>query len=96
VVEIRLDATPPSGQLRGLVRSFSGHGLAAAIRVESVGGGAPGAETKADAQGAFTLDVPPGNYEVVIHADKYKDQRRKVHVDQNGVTVLNAELFEAK
>ncbi len=88
-VALELSPAPPSGQLRGLVRSFNGKGLAASIRVEPLG-----VEAKADAEGNFTLDVPPGNYEVVIRADRFKPQRRKIHVDQNGVTVLNAELFE--
>jgi hypothetical protein len=90
-LSVELAPAPPSGQLRGLVRSFNGRGLAASIHVEPIG-----VEAKADADGNFTIDVPPGNYEVVIRADHFKAQRRKVHVDQNGVTVLNAELFEGK
>jgi hypothetical protein len=90
-IDVTLDAAPPSGQLRGLVRSFAGKGLSAKVSVDP-----SGTETKTDPSGAFTLDVPPGDYQVTIHADHYKDQKRKIHVDQNGVTVLNAELFEAK
>jgi hypothetical protein len=81
----------PQGEVRGLIRSFNGKGLAAAIRVEPIG-----VETKADAQGAFTLAIPPGDYEVIIRADHFKDQRRKVHVYLNGVTILNAEMFEGR
>jgi hypothetical protein len=88
-VKVDLAPAPPSGQLRGLVRSFNGRGLSATVRVEPIG-----VEAKSDAQGNFTLDVPPGDYEVVIRADRFKPQRRKIHIDQNGVTVLNAELFE--
>jgi hypothetical protein len=88
-VKVELAPAPPSGQLRGLVRTFNGRGLSASIRVEPLG-----VEGKADTQGNFTLDVPPGDYEVVIQADRFKPQRRKIHIDQNGVTVLNAELFE--
>jgi hypothetical protein len=90
-VDVGLSQAMPQGEVRGLIRSFNGKGLAAAIRVEPIG-----VETKADAQGAFKIDVPPGDYEVIIRADRYKEQRRKVHVDQNGVTVLNAEMFEGK
>lgn len=90
-VEVQLAPAMPQGQVRGLIRSFNGKGLQASIRVEPIG-----LETKADAQGAFTLDVPPGDYEVVIRADRFKEQRRKVHVDLNGVTILNAEMFEGK
>jgi len=90
-IEIRMKALPPSGQLRGLVRSFAGRGLKATIHVDPVG-----LDVKTDANGAFTLDVPPGEYQVSIRATRFKEQRRKVHVDQNGVTVINAELFEGK
>jgi hypothetical protein len=90
-VDVGLSQAMPQGEVRGLIRTFNGKGLAAAIRVEPLG-----VETKADAQGNFRIDVPPGDYEVIIRADKYKEQRRKVHVDQNGVTVLNAEMFEGR
>jgi hypothetical protein len=90
-VTVELAPAPPSGQVRGLVRTFNGHGIAASVRVEPLG-----IETKTDAEGNFTLDVPPGDYEIVIRADRFKQQRRKIHVDQNGVTVLNAELFEKR
>jgi len=90
-VDVGLSQAMPQGEVRGLIRSFNGKGLAASIRVEPIG-----VETKADAQGAFKIDVPPGDYEVIIRAERYKEQRRKVHVDQNGVTVLNAEMFEGK
>lgn len=90
-VDVALSPPMPQGEVRGLIRTFNGKGLAAAIRVEPIG-----VETKADAQGSFKIDVPPGDYEVIIRAEHFKEQRRKVHVDQNGVTVLNAEMFEGK
>ena len=76
------------GQLRGLVRAFSGKAIAAAsIRVEPLG-----IEAKTDADGVFTIDVPPGAYEVVVTAPGFAQQRRKMQVEQNGVTILNADL----
>jgi Carboxypeptidase regulatory-like domain len=90
-VDVALPQAMPQGEVRGLIRSFNGRGLAASIRVEPIG-----VETKADAQGSFKIDVPPGDYEVIIKADRFKEQRRKVHVDLNGVTILNAEMFEGK
>jgi hypothetical protein len=90
-IEIRLKALAVSGQLRGLIRSFSGKGLPATIHVDPVG-----TEVKADAQGAFTIDVAPGDYELTIRASRFKEQHRKVHVEPNGVTVINAELTEGK
>src|SRR5262249_10581984 len=43
-MKVELVPAPPSGQLRGLVRTFNGHGLSASIRVEPLG-----VEGKADA-----------------------------------------------
>jgi hypothetical protein len=88
---VRLEAAVAEGQLRGLIRSFSGKGLGATIRVEPLG-----KEVKADPQGNFAVDLPPGDYEVTVTLQGFKPQHRKIHVDQNGVTVLNAELFEGK
>ena len=75
------------GQLRGLVRSFNGKPLAATIRVEPLN-----VETKTDADGTFQIDVPPGGYEVVVASPGYAGQRRPVQVEENGVTILNADL----
>ncbi len=88
---LALTPTGPAGEIRGLVRSFGGKGLGASVRVDPLG-----VEAKTDSEGAFTLAVPPGDYEVTIHAERFKEQRRKIHVDKNGVTILNVELFEAK
>ena len=76
------------GQLRGLIRAFSGKAVVGAtIRVEPLG-----TETKTDADGVFTIDVPPGSYEVVVTATGFASQRRKMQVEENGVTILNADL----
>jgi hypothetical protein len=40
--------------------------------------------------------LPPGVYQVEIACDGYLTQRRKVTVQENGVTVLNVELHEAQ
>jgi hypothetical protein len=79
------------GQLRGLVRSFSGKPLAATIRVEPIG-----VETKTDADGTFQVEVPPGSYEIVVGAAGHAGQRRPVQVEENGVTILNADLRPGK
>jgi hypothetical protein len=85
-LEVRLTAVPPS-QVRGVVRSLEGKGLAAHVRVEPIG-----KEATVDATGAFTLDLPPGSYDVVVEAAGYKMQRRHVQVDPQGVVILNVEL----
>ena len=88
---ITLTALPPPSQVRGSVRSLGGVGVSARVRVEPLG-----LETMTNANGEFSLDVPPGNYEVAIEAEGYESQRRKVTVDPKGVVILNAELTTRK
>lgn len=91
VVEVVMKKAIKPGQLRGLVRSFNGKALAATIRVEPLG-----VEAKTDADGTFQIDVPPGSYEVVVAATGHAGQRRPVQVEENGVTILNADLRPGK
>jgi len=88
VVDVQLAPAPPTGQVRGLVRSFSGAGLKAKIRIEPLG-----KEIQTDAAGIFQLDVPPGAYEVVVEAAGHEAQRRRVEVPEDGVVILNADLL---
>lgn len=74
-------------QLRGLVRAYSGEGVRASIKVS------PGGQTAiCSEKGEFEINLPPGKYEVIISADGYNEQRRKLSVGKEGVTVLNADL----
>lgn len=88
-VDVKVEPALPAGQVRGLVRSFRGKPLAAKIHVEP-----GGSETKTDAEGFFQLDVPPGEYEVIIESPGYQAQRRKAKVDQQGVVIVNADLSQ--
>jgi len=88
-VDVKVEPALPAGQLRGLVRSFRGKPLAATVHVEPGSG-----EAKTDAEGFFQLDVPPGEYEVVIESPGYRAQRRKAKVDQQGVVIVNADLSQ--
>jgi hypothetical protein len=90
-LRLELKALRPPSQVRGTVRSFGGAGLSARVRVEPLG-----KEITTDAQGSFQLDVPPGHYEVVIEAQGFEPQRRKVSVDPEGVVILNADLVKRK
>jgi hypothetical protein len=76
-----------SAQIRGVIQSFRGDAVTATVRVEPLG-----TEVETDAEGFFQVDVPPGDYEVVIRADGFEEQRRPVHVDEEGVTIINADL----
>ncbi|HYU26765.1 MAG TPA: carboxypeptidase-like regulatory domain-containing protein, partial [Thermoanaerobaculia bacterium] len=42
--------------------------------------------------GRFELDVPPGDYDVIVKAPGYADQQRRVHVEANGVVVLDLDM----
>jgi hypothetical protein len=90
-VDVKAEAALPAGQVRGLVRSFRGKPLAASVHVEPTG-----AEAKTDAQGFFQIDVPPGEYEVVIESPGYEPQRRKAKVDEHGVVIVNADLVQKR
>ena len=83
--ETRLSTLP--GQLRGLIRSFRGDPLTATVRVEP-----GGMEAQTDQDGMFTLDLPPGDYDVTIEAARYESQDRSITIERNGVTILNVDL----
>jgi hypothetical protein len=89
--ELRIDmvGADVSGQIRGQVRAFNGHPLAAHVSIE------PGTrESQAGPDGTFGVDVPPGKYKVKIWLDGYKPQERSVQVGKRGVMVLNVDLQE--
>lgn len=80
------EALPP-GQLRGVVRAFTGQPLAAELTVSPTG-----ARTSSNARGEFEIDLPPGEYEVSVEADGYREQRSQIRIERDGVTILNVDL----
>jgi hypothetical protein len=88
---VQLDALPPPGVIRGVIRSYAGAPLQASIRVEPLG-----ITATADSNGVFEIELPAGDYDVALEADGYRSQRRRVRVDENGVTLLNADLRRAR
>ena len=84
---VALERALPPGQLRGTVRSFDGKPLKAKLTVAPLG-----TVVECDERGEFTLDLPPGSYEVSVEAGGYKAQKRAVKIEQDGVTILNADL----
>ena len=86
----------PVGQLRCSVRSFGGVGLAATLQILSGPGLSAPRPAVHSRDGAFTIELGPGSYEVLIEAPRYLPQRRAITIEQNGVTLLNADLRRAK
>jgi len=87
VGDVAVERALPPGQIRGVVRTMAGKPVAASVRVEPLD-----LTLQAGDDGAFRVDVPPGSYEVVITAPGLAPQRRRIQVDEDGVTVLNVEL----
>lgn len=97
-----LDANPVEaaiGQLRGLSLSWSGKPVQARLRVRAIDANGKVApeerELSADENGRFTLDLPPGRYEVQVSARGHRAQVRKVDVQAGGVVILNLDLRKA-
>ncbi len=86
-VPVALDKKLPPGQLLGTVRNYNGKPLKATLTVAPIG-----TKGQSDEHGEFTLDLPPGDYDVTIEADGVKPQTRKVKIEQNGVTILNVDM----
>jgi len=85
--EVLLQRPLPEGQIRGTVKDYKGRPVAAKIRIKPLG-----KSLRADANGEFEIDVPPGDYTVVVTADGFRSQRRPAKVHDNGVTVVIVDL----
>lgn len=84
---IYVDPILPPGQLRGVVRSFRGRPLKAELRIEPE---LTVVQTAAD--GSFEIDLPPGDYVISITVPRFKSQTRGIHIDEDGVTIMNVDL----
>ena len=90
-LDIELERALPPGQLRGFVRSFGGKPVAAELTIQRAGESS-GQTVTAGADGSFGVDVAPGQYDVMIRAAGYREQRRSVTIEQGGVLILNVDL----
>jgi hypothetical protein len=92
VPPIALEPVLPPGQLRGTVRNAaSGKGIPGATITVEPGG----TSATSDAQGRFTLDLPPGSYRATATAPGMAVQTLEVVIepDPNGAAVIkNFEL----
>ena len=91
VADVLLTRVRAPSQIRGVIRTFDGRGLAATVRVEPLG-----LEVVAGDDGRFTVDVPPGAYKVVVTLAGFASQTRKVTVEVEGVAIANIELRKAR
>jgi len=77
----------PIGQIRGTVRRFDGKPILARIVISALK-----IDQKTRPDGTFEIDVPPGDYSVVVSADRFSRQTRTAHVEKRGVAILIVEL----
>lgn len=89
--DVALARVRPPSQIRGVIRDFESHGLAATVRIEPLG-----LEVVAGADGSFAIDVPPGSYRVIVRLAGFASQTRRVTVEQEGVAITNIELRKAR
>lgn len=83
----------PLGVLRVMVRDTDrGEAVPARVRVTKADGTLVEAEQKPAARGGIELELAPGSYEVEISADGFASQRRKLSIDEHGVTLINIDL----
>lgn len=83
------------GTLRLLTRSFGSEPLPAAIVIRDLRGKKM-TSGKANEQGLFEFDLPPGRYVVMISAPGYRAHRREVQIERYGVAILNVDMREEK
>ena len=88
-----LQKKAPAGELKFIVRSFSGKGIVADIEVVAKDGDATPKHLTTAADGSAELDVEPGAYQVKVSAAGYKAQTRpSVVVVLNGTSIVNIDL----
>lgn len=87
VLDIELELELPIGQVRGTVRRFNGDPIAATVKIPELG-----IEQTTRADGSFEIDVPPGDYKVIVTAQGFRKQARSAHVEQRGVAIVIVEL----
>ena len=103
--EIELSATQPTRapevlvrppleratQIKGLVRSIEGDPLAAKVAISP-----GGLIVHTDKDGYFLQDLSAGTYTVKITSPGFRAQKKRVHIENESVTILNVELTPHK
>lgn len=86
-LEIELAPDRTIALIRGTVSNFQGRPVAGTVLVQPGNVGAV-----LDNSGSFELEVPPGEYTVLIKASGYGLQQRIVHVERGDVAVIVVQL----
>lgn len=86
-LSIALERALPAGELRLRVRTYTNAPLAATARLEPLG-----VSLETDASGEYRGQIPPGRYRMTVTAEGYREQQRRVVIEENGVTVLNIDM----
>jgi hypothetical protein len=86
-LEIELEPERTTALIRGTVSNFQGRAVAGHVLVQPGNLG-----TVLDASGNFEVEVPAGEYTVLITASGYGLQQRGVHVDRGDVAVIVVQL----
>jgi len=89
-----LAAKTTIGVLRGLIRSFASEPLEGAEVTAVEVGSRKATQIKADAEGEFEVELPPGRYRVTIRASGYRTHTRNMKIAANNVAILNVDLRE--
>jgi hypothetical protein len=86
-LEIQLEADRATALIRGTVSNFQGRVVAGHVHVQPGNVGAV-----LDADGSFEIEVPAGEYTVLIKASGYGLQQRRVRVERGDVAVIVVQL----
>jgi hypothetical protein len=86
-LEIEIEPERTSALIRGTVSNFQGRAVAGHVLVQPGNVGAV-----LDASGSFEVEVPAGEYTVLITASGHGLQQRRVHVERGDVAVIVVQL----
>jgi hypothetical protein len=84
---VRPPPPPVPGAISGVIHGEAGQPVTARISVAELG-----VYTRADGQGAFRFDVPPGRYTLTVEAEGYLPQTKVITVGQGEQHIYNLEL----
>ena len=88
--EYSLQPAANAGILRALVRSFDSEPLRATLTIKNRRGKLQTAET--GPEGTLDVELVPGRYTITVDVPGYRRLTRVIAIENNGVSVLNADL----